>query len=132
MSPSWTAFPVTAKRSIGVRCRARARRRDYIPYLWWHGVQSLSGFNLLTNYWFNRDEAAARYPNVSLLHLAYRLFRGMRPEHRDAWRALYDHYVFEADGDPMEQLSPEHRDFETEIDRERLAKLRQAINALLD
>ena len=104
----------------------------YIPYLWWHGVQSLSGFNLLVNYWWNRDEAAARFHNVSLLRLLYRLFRGMRAEHRKSWRALYDHYVFEADGDPMEPLAPEHRDAELEIDCERLAKLRQAINALLD
>jgi len=104
----------------------------YIPYLWWHGVQSLSDFNILTNYWWNRDEAAARYPYVSLLRLVYQLYRGMRPEHRSAWRALYDHYVFEADGDPMEPLPPAHRDAESEIDREGIAKLRQTIRDLLD
>ena len=104
----------------------------YIPYLWWHGVQSLSDFNILTNYWWNRDEAAARYPYVSLLRLLYQLYRGMRPEHRSAWRALYDHYVFEADGDPMERLPPAHRDLESEIDREGVAKLRQTIRDLLD
>ncbi len=87
---------------------------------------------MLVNYWWNRDEAAARFHNVSLLHLLYRLFRGMRAEHRDAWRALYDHYVFEADGDPMEPLAPAHRDFDLEIDRQKVAKLRQAIDALLD
>ena len=132
MSPNWTAFPVTAKRSMERSLLSGPGDAIYIPYLWWHGVQSLSEFNVLTNYWFNRDEAAARYPNVSLLQLVYRLFRGMRPDHRDAWRALYDHYVFETDGDPMEPLLPEHRDFGLGIDREGLAKLRQAINALLD
>ncbi len=101
----------------------------YIPYLWWHGVQSLSGFNILTNYWWNRDEAAARYPYVMLLQLMYQLHRGMKPQHRDAWRALYDHYVFQADGDPMEPLTESHRDSERDIDR---AKLRQAIRELLD
>ena len=104
----------------------------YIPYLWWHGVQSLSEFNVLTNYWWNRDDAAARYPYVRLLRLVYQLYRGMRPEHRDAWRALYDHYVFEADGDPMEPLRPPHRDLESEIDREGVAKLQQTIRDLLD
>jgi len=104
----------------------------YIPYLWWHGVQSLSDFNILTNYWWNRDDVAARYPYVGLLRLVYQLYRGMRPEHRDAWRALYDHYVFEADGDPMEPLPPPHRDLESEIDREGVAKLQQTIRDLLD
>lgn len=103
----------------------------YIPYLWWHGVQSLSGFNILTNYWWNRDAGAARYPYVLLLQLVYQLYRGMKPEHRDAWRALYDHYVFEAGGDPMGPLSEPHRDFEPEIDREDVAKLRQTIRELL-
>jgi len=104
----------------------------YIPYLWWHGVQSLADFNILANYWWNRDEAAARHPYVPLLRLVYQLYRGMRPEHRSAWRALYDHYVFEADGDPMEPLLPAHRDSESDIDREGIAKLRQAIRDLLD
>ena len=73
----------------------------YIPYLWWHGVQSLDRFNILVNSWFNRDEAAARYPFVPMLHLAFRAYRDMTPERRNAWRALYDHYVFQTGGDPM-------------------------------
>ena len=104
----------------------------YIPYLWWHGVQSLSRFNVLTNYWWQRSTGAASYPYVPLLRLAYMLYRGMPRERRDAWRALYNHYVFEEDGDPMEPLSPAHRDFEGEIDPEAVAKLRQAIRDLLD
>jgi hypothetical protein len=103
----------------------------FIPYLWWHGVQSLSAFNVLVNYWWNRDERAARYPYVLLLQLVYQLYRGMPAEHRKAWRALYDHYVFEDHGDPMEPLSPPHRDSELQIDREGVAKLKQAIRELL-
>src|SRR4051794_20020841 len=67
----------------------------YIPYLWWHGVQSLSGFNVLVNYWFNRDEAAARYPFVPLLGLVFQAYRDLAPEHLKAWRSLYDYYVFQ-------------------------------------
>jgi hypothetical protein len=103
----------------------------YIPYLWWHGVQSLSGFNVLTNYWWNRDRIEARYPFVPLLNLVYMLYREMAPAHRKAWRALYEHYVFEDHGDPMEPLSPPHRDFERDIDRDGAAKLRQVIRELL-
>jgi hypothetical protein len=103
----------------------------YIPYLGWHGVQSLSRFNILTNYWWNRDTAAARYPYVPLLRLVYMLYRGLPAEHRQAWRALYDHYVFEEHGDPMEPLAPQHRDFEREVGREDAARLRQMIRELL-
>jgi hypothetical protein len=103
----------------------------YIPYLWWHGVQSLADFNILTNYWWNRDEAAARHPYALLLQLTYALYRGMRPEHRHAWRALYDHYIFEGDGDPMAPLPPTHRDPAQPIDRERTAGLGKAIREIL-
>jgi hypothetical protein len=103
----------------------------YIPYLWWHGVQSLSRFNVLTNYWWNRNAIEARYPFVPLLRLVYMLYRQVPPEHRQAWRALYGHYVFEEHGDPMAPLSPPHRDFELEVDRDGAAKLRQTIRELL-
>jgi hypothetical protein len=103
----------------------------YIPYLWWHGVQSLSNFNVLTNYWWNLDDAAARHPYTLLLQLTYALYRGMRPEHRNAWRALYDHYIFEREGDPMAPIAPAHRDPEQPIDRERTAGLGKAIREIL-
>jgi hypothetical protein len=103
----------------------------YIPYLWWHGVQSRTGFNVLVNYWFNRDQAAARYPFVPLLHLAYRAFRDMGPEHRAAWHALYEHYVFQAGGDPMEALAPPHREAERRVSPAETARLEQMLRALL-
>lgn len=103
----------------------------FIPYLWWHGVQSLSSFNVLVNYWWNRDDASARYPYTALLQLAYIAYRDMPPEHRAAWKALYDHYVFQA-GDPMEAISPPNRQSERPMTAEQLAKLRQVLRELLD
>ena len=103
----------------------------YIPYLWWHGVQSLTGFNVLVNYWFNRDDAAALYPFVPLLHLAHRAYRGMTPEHRAAWRALYEHYVFQAGGDPMEALAPPHQETERRVSPAEIARLEQMLRALI-
>jgi len=103
----------------------------YIPYLWWHGVQSLGGFNVLVNYWFNRDEAAARFPLVPMLHLAFRAYRDMAPEHREAWRALYDHYVFQTGGDPMSALYPQHHETGGPADPAAIARFRQALRELL-
>ena len=104
----------------------------YIPYLWWHGVQSLTTFNILMNYWWNADGKTAPHPFVPVLHLVYQLYRGMPAGHREAWRALYDHYVFEDEGDPMEPLLPQHRDFDRPADRESLAKLRQLIGQMFE
>jgi len=103
----------------------------YIPYLWWHGVQSRERFNILVNYWFNRDEAAARYPLVLMLHLAFHAYRDITPAHRNAWRALYDHYVFQIDGDPMEPLTPVHREAPAPTSAEEIARLRQVLRELL-
>jgi hypothetical protein len=103
----------------------------YIPYLWWHGVQSLTPFNVLVNYWFNRSEESAAYPYVALLELAYRAFREMPAENRQAWRGLYDHYVFQAGGDPMEAIAPVHRDSDRLADPARLASFTKALRELL-
>lgn len=129
--PDLERFP-RYREALGAALVAELEPGDaiFIPYLWWHGVQSLSRFNVLTNYWWNRDATAARYPFVPLLHLAYMLYRGMPPGHRKAWRALYEHYVFEDHGDPMEPLSPPHRDFDREVDRKGTAKLRELIREL--
>jgi hypothetical protein len=103
----------------------------YIPYMWWHGVQSLGGFNVLMNYWWSRDEVAARHPYGALLHLAYILYRDMPPEHRAAWRALYDHYVFQTGGEPTEALPPEQQYKGRDVDPEKVARLKDALRDLL-
>jgi hypothetical protein len=92
----------------------------YIPYLWWHGVRSLARFNVLVNYWFNRDPASAAYPFIAILRLAYAAFRHLPARHREAWRAVYDHYVFQTGGDPMEPLAPAHRQGENQADSARI------------
>ena len=103
----------------------------FIPYLWWHGVQSLGEFNVLMNYWWSRSEVAASHPYGALLHLAYVLYRDMPPEHRKGWRALYDHFVFQTGGDPTEAFPPEQRYRGRDVDPERIARLKDALRDLL-
>jgi hypothetical protein len=103
----------------------------YIPYMWWHGVQSLGTFNVLMNYWWNRSEVEARHRYGALVHLAYILYRDMPAEQRQAWRALYDHYVFQTGGDPTEALPPHQRYRGRDVDPERGARLKDALRDLL-
>jgi len=77
----------------------------YIPYLWWHHVRALDGFNVLVNYWWNRTEAGVA-PPMSALMLALISIRDLPPAYREAWRGLFEHWVFQAHGEPMTHLPP--------------------------
>lgn len=104
----------------------------YIPYLWWHGVQSLTPFNVLMNYWWSRDPATAAYPFIQLLRLATVMFRDMPAAHRESWRALFDHYVFETDGDPMQPIDAGQRYNPPPLDAASVAKLKALLREVLD
>jgi hypothetical protein len=78
----------------------------YIPFHWWHGVDSLEPVNLFINYWWNEARSGAGNPYDALLHALYAI-KPLPPEQRAVWRAEFDHYVFALDGDPVEHL-PEH------------------------
>lgn len=103
----------------------------YVPYLWWHGVESLDRFNMLVNFWWYSDQVAAAHPYGALLRATFELFRTMPPEHRKAWRHMYDHWVFETDGDPAAHLPPAQRTAARDLDPETVARLRQAVSDLL-
>jgi mannose-6-phosphate isomerase-like protein (cupin superfamily) len=80
----------------------------YIPYFWWHHVQSLDRFNILVNYWW--DDASVQFgsPYDCLLH-GFLTLRHLPARQRAAWRAVFDHYVFQSGDDPVAHLPPENR-----------------------
>jgi Cupin-like domain len=68
----------------------------FIPPLWWHHVESLEPFNVLINYWWHGvpgTAVGAACGFDSLIHALLNL-RALPPATREAWRALFDHYVF--------------------------------------
>lgn len=80
----------------------------YIPYFWWHHVQSLDRFNMLVNYWWTGVPAELGSPIDCFLHALVSL-RDLPPAQRDAWRMAFDHYVFHTGGDPVAHLAPGDR-----------------------
>jgi hypothetical protein len=80
----------------------------YIPYFWWHHVRSLTGFNVLVNYWWNDAEPRFGLPYDALLH-AFLTIRHLPPAQRAAWRGVFDHYVFQTGGDPVAHLPQDAR-----------------------
>ena len=78
----------------------------YIPYHWWHGVDSLEPVNLFINYWWSDARTGIGGSYDALMYALYSL-KTLPREQREVWRMVFDHYVFEANGDPAEHL-PEH------------------------
>lgn len=76
----------------------------YIPYGWWHGVDSLEAVSILVNYWWTEGAHPLQgAPHDALLHALLAL-RHLPPEQRAVWRDRLDYYVFETSGDPAEHL----------------------------
>jgi hypothetical protein len=68
----------------------------FIPSQWWHTVQALDAVNALVNFWWRQSPAHMDAP-MNTLMLALMSLRDLPPAQRQAWRALFDHYVFDAD-----------------------------------
>lgn len=75
----------------------------FIPYMWWHHVESLESFNMLVNYWWSDMRPDLGSPYDALLH-AIATFRMMPERERAAWREMFDHLVFEAGRPPGDHL----------------------------
>lgn len=65
----------------------------YIPSLWWHHVQGLEAFNVLVNYWWASLPAHIPTPMHALQHALWTL-RDRPEREKQAWRAIFDYYVF--------------------------------------
>lgn len=80
----------------------------FIPSQWWHGVESLEPINALVNFWWRQSPGFMDTP-LNTLMLALLSLRDLPPAQRDAWRALFDHYVFDADETTAAHIPPSAR-----------------------
>jgi len=65
----------------------------FIPYMWWHHVEGLSRFNVLINYWWSLSPAFIPTPMHALYHALWAVRD--RPENeKQAWRNVFEYYVF--------------------------------------
>ena len=77
----------------------------YIPYFWWHHVEALDPFNVLVNYWWNDADPGLGSQFDAMLH-ALLSIRDLPERQRNAWKTMYDLYVFGEYGDPLAHLPP--------------------------
>ena len=76
----------------------------FIPYGWWHHVESLTPFNVLVNYWWN-DAPDYGAPHGALLH-ALLTIRDLPPDQRAVWAAIFQQLVFSAPDSALAHLAP--------------------------
>jgi len=95
----------------------------YIPYLWWHHVRSIERFNVLVNYWWTPPAQGRGAPRDAFFH-AMLAIKDLPPAHRQAWREMFEHYVFQTDGPAGEHLPPPRRGIIGRIDPEGARQMR--------
>jgi len=95
----------------------------YIPSMWWHHVEGLDSFNILINHWWLPVPAYLGAPQDALLH-AILSIRELPAEQRDAWRRMFEHYVFGADADTLAHIPEGRRGVLGKLDATAARKLR--------
>ena len=96
----------------------------FIPSMWWHHVEGLSRFNVLVNYWWRQVDIHIGAP-MDALHHALLSIRDLPQAQRDAWRNIFEHYIFA----PKEQshIPEDKRGMLNPIDEPLARKLRASL-----
>lgn len=132
-APDFERFPRAAEAMAHARTAELAPGDAiYIPHMWWHHVRSLDPMSILVNYWW--DEAPEPQPGLApinaLVH-ALLSFEGLPAEQRAAWQAMFDHFVFRADGDPNGHVPEERRGIRGKLTADSKARLRRTLAQML-
>ena len=103
----------------------------YIPYCWWHGVESLDPVSVLVNYWWTEGLPEGVGGGYDALLHALLAFRHLPPAQREVWRTMLDYYVFERAGDPAAHLPPQAKGVLGPADPRLFARMRAIIRGAL-
>ncbi len=72
----------------------------YIPPLWFHQVEALEKVNLLVNYWWPVSGAQDLPSPAATFMQAISVLNALPPAQRDAWAAMFEHYVVQREQEP--------------------------------
>jgi len=129
--PDYTAYPrFKIAQEAAVVADLEPGDALYIPYLWWHHVRALDKINGLVNYWWAEPDVARGDPRNAMFH-AMLSIKSLPPPHRDAWRAMFEHYVFENDGETGTHLPEERRGVLGDMKPDALKRMRMALSRAL-
>jgi Cupin-like domain len=77
----------------------------FVPSMWWHHVEGLSRFNILVNYWWSQSPPYIPTPMHALYHAMWTI-RDRPESEKQAWRNVFDYYVFGPRERATEHLPP--------------------------
>jgi Cupin-like domain len=80
----------------------------YLPSLWFHHAESLGRFGLMMNHWWRTAPPYMFTPYITMLHSLLTI-RDLPPSERASWRALFDYYIFQTQGEPMAHVPMDAR-----------------------
>ena len=102
----------------------------FVPSMWWHHVRATAPLNLLVNYWWCSTPAAMGAPSAALNHALLAL-RDLPPAQRDAWRRLFDFYVFDAQPENFEHIPKPGRGVLDPLNEETMLRMREELKQRL-
>ena len=102
----------------------------YIPYGWWHAVESREAVSILVNYWWTDTEEMPAGPYDAMLH-AVAAFRHLPPEQRRVWQGILGHFVFQQDGNGADHLPPHARGILADPSPAQFSRLKQLVKQIL-
>lgn len=103
----------------------------YIPNMWWHQVNALSPFNILINHWWRDTPEYMGAPGDVLMHALMNL-RNLPARQRDAWRCMFEHYVFDPPADALDHIPERSRGILDEPDEDTVRQWRMILRNRLN
>jgi hypothetical protein len=95
----------------------------FIPSMWWHHVEGMSAFNTLINYWWSSSPTYIPTPMHALYHAMWTI-RDRPEREREAWKRVFDYYVFGSAEDAAEHLPEASRGILDPIDDTKARQIR--------
>lgn len=123
-NPDFAKFP-RFKQALaqGLIAELEAGDAIFMPTMWWHSVEGLSEFNVLVNYWW-RNVPAFMGHGVNVLKHAMLSLRDLPESEKQAWKHVFDYYVFGDANTPREHIPAPAQSSLAPIDDLRARQLR--------
>ena len=103
----------------------------YYPSMWWHQVEALSPFNIMINFWWLDAPAHMGNPMDIVMHAMMGL-RDRPQSEKQAWREVFDYYVFGSPETPREHLPPSAQGALADLDDNMARRLRALVKNKLN